>query len=297
MELISLRTRIEFRETLVGFVLREIEMFFEGAGFSRRNDYEPPVGGARRSLVEQYYAGINFESHADIKKLLYVYEEIVHSLDQNGVSDVGKNNLLRLMKRDGYDFDGDTFVPLPGREQPLVETIRSLAAAFDLPALRVEIDRLTGAADEDPSLAVGTAKEMVETICKTILQDRGVVDKGEDLPQLVRNTAKELSLVPESIPEHAKGSEIIRRMLSNLNQVSQGIAELRNLYGSGHGRDGRFKGIQPRHAKLAVGAAATLGTFLMETHLERTARDRESPPADLEVQDPDQTVSERHQGA
>ena len=67
-------------------------------------------------------------------------------------------------------------------------------------------------------------------------------------------------------------------MLSNLNQVSQGIAELRNLYGSGHGRDGRFTGIQPRHAKLAVGAAATLGTFLMETHLEQTMRDRDSQP-------------------
>ena len=197
------------------------------------------------------------------------------------------------MKRDGYEFNGDAFIPLPGKEQPLVETIRDLAVASDLPALRVEIDRLTGAADEDPSLAVGTAKEMVETICKTILLDRGVVYQGEDLPQLVRNTAKELDLVPESIPDHAKGSEIIRRMLSSLNQVSQGIAELRNLYGSGHGRDGRFKGIHPRHAKLAVGAAATLGTFLMETHLERNARDGDSEPADPKVQRPDEAESTR----
>ena len=82
--------------------------------------------------------------------------------------------------------------------------------------------------------------------------------------------------MPDSIPDHAKGSEVIRRMLSSLNQISQGIAELRNLYGTGHGREGRFTGIQPRHAKLAIGAAATLGTFLMETHLERTVRDRDS---------------------
>ena len=297
MELISLRTRNKFRETLVGSTLREIDMFFEGAGLSKRDDFDPPVGGARRSLVEQYYAGISFESPADIKKLLSVYDEIVHSLDRNGVSDAEKDDLLRSMKRDGYDFDGDTFAPIPGREQPLVETIRALAAASDLPALRVEIDRLTGAADEDPSLAVGTAKEMVETICKTILQDRGVVHHGEDLPQLVRNTAKELALVPESIPDHAKGSEIIRRMLSNLNQVSQGIAELRNLYGSGHGREGRFTGIQPRHAKLAVGAAATLGTFLMETHLERITLDNDSPPADPAVHRPDQAGSTGNQGA
>ena len=279
MDLISKRSRNEFRETLVAFVLREIEMFFEGAGLSKNEDYVPPVDGARRSLVEQYYVVIDFSSPSDIKKLLSAYGEIVISLDRNGVNESTRDNLLRLMKRDGYDFDGDIFVPVPSKQQPLVDTIRSLASSFDLPALRDEIDRLTRAADEDPALAVGTAKEMVETICKTILQDREVPHQGEDLPQLVRITAKELSLVPESIPDHAKGSDTIRRMLSNLNQVSQGIAELRNLYGTGHGRDGRFTGIQPRHAKLAVGAAATLGTFLMETHLERNARDRDSQPA------------------
>ena len=62
MGLISKRTRNELRETPVGFVLREIEMFFEGAGVSKNEDYVPSVDGARRSLVEQYYAGIDFDS-------------------------------------------------------------------------------------------------------------------------------------------------------------------------------------------------------------------------------------------
>ena len=272
MDIISKATRNEFREVLVGFVLRDIEMFFEGAGLSKKEDYAPPVDGARRTLVERYYAGINFNARIDVKKLLLAYGEIVLRLDRNGVNETVKDDLLRLMKRDGYTFDGETFVPIDNRQQPPIETMRSLAASFDLPGLHAEIDRLAHAAEDDPSLAVGTAKEMVETICKTILEDRGVSSQGQDLPQLVRAVAKELSLLPENIPDQAKGSEVIRRMLSNLNQVSQGIAELRNLYGTGHGRDGRFIGIQPRHAKLAVGAAATLGTFLMETHLERTRR-------------------------
>ena len=111
---------------------------------------------------------------------------------------------------------------------------------------------------------------MVETICKTILEKRGVSTDDKELPKLVRTTAKELALLPEAVPDKAKGSEVIRRLLSNLNQVAQGMAELRNLYGTGHGRAGRVKGIQPRHARLAVGAAATLATFLLETHLERS---------------------------
>jgi hypothetical protein len=54
-----------------------------------------------------------------------------------------------------------------------------------------------------------------------------------------------------------------------LATVSQSLAELRNLYGTGHGKGGRTKGLSPRHAKLAVGAAATLAVFLFETHKER----------------------------
>lgn len=248
-------------------------MFFDGAGLVCDENYEPRVTGARRTLVEKYYASIDFSSPSDIKKLLVSYGEIVHSLNRLGFNDSSKENLLRLMKRDGYDFDGEDFVPLPSKQQPPIDAIRSLASSYDLPGLRVEIDRLARAAEDDPSLAVGTAKEMVETICKTILHDRGISSQAEDLPQLVRTVAKELGLLPENIPEHAKGSEVIRRMLSSLNQVSQGIAELRNLYGTGHGRDGRFIGLKPRHAKLAVGAAATLGTFLLETHLELTMED------------------------
>jgi hypothetical protein len=80
---------------------------------------------------------------------------------------------------------------------------------------------------------------------------------------------KELRLVPEGVPEGAKGCEIIRRLLSNLGTVVQGLAELRGLYGTGHGKEGRTRSLKPRHAKLAAGAAATLVTFLFETHKER----------------------------
>jgi len=54
--------------------------------------------------------------------------------------------------------------------------------------------------------------------------------------------------------------------LSNLSTVGHGLAELRGLYGTGHGQHGTTAGLAPRHAKLAVGAAATLAMFLFETH-------------------------------
>jgi hypothetical protein len=40
----------------------------------------------------------------------------------------------------------------------------------------------------------------------------------------------------------AEAAGTIRRILSNLAQIAQGAAELRNTYGTGHGRAGRTKG-------------------------------------------------------
>lgn len=44
--------------------------------------------------------------------------------------------------------------------------------------------------------------------------------------------------------------------------VAGGIAELRNPYGTGHGKPDSYKGLTVRHAKLAVGSATTLVEYL-----------------------------------
>lgn len=81
-----------------------------------------------------------------------------------------------------------------------------------------------------------------------------------------------LELLPDDVPSAAKGAEAIRRILSNLGTVAQGLAELRNLYGTGHGKTGSARGLSARHARLAVGCAATLATLLLETHEHRAAQ-------------------------
>jgi hypothetical protein len=82
----------------------------------------------------------------------------------------------------------------------------------------------------------------------------------------MKETAKLLKLTPTDIPNETKAVTSIKQILGSLSSVVQGIAEVRNEYGSGHGKDGKFKGLQPRHAKLAVGAASTLAIYLLETH-------------------------------
>ncbi len=76
-------------------------------------------------------------------------------------------------------------------------------------------------------------------------------------------------LTPDDIPDLAKAFVTIKRLLSNLATIPQGIAELRTLYGTGREKQAKAKGMSARHAKLAVGAASTLAVYLSETHQVR----------------------------
>jgi hypothetical protein len=155
---------------------------------------------------------------------------------------------------------------------PGVEFAHEVATRIDAEYISQQVTRMEGAVETDPDLAIGTAKEFVESICKTVLDDRGEsYEKNDDLPTLVRRTTKALQLTPDDVAETARAAKTIRRMLMNLATLVQGSAELRNAYGTGHGKSraqarGRLAG---RHARLAVGSAATLGTFLFETHEQR----------------------------
>lgn len=153
---------------------------------------------------------------------------------------------------------------------PGVAAAKESLSGTDLVYVKQQIERMEAAIQMDPCLAIGTAKELLETCCKTILSEREVdAPASLTFPQLVKKTVKELQLAPDDIPDGAKAVDVIRRLLSNLGSVAGGIAELRNSYGTGHGRPASSKGLRPRHAKLAVGAASTLAVFLVETHRER----------------------------
>lgn len=130
-----------------------------------------------------------------------------------------------------------------------------------------QVTRMQSALGSEPDVAIGTAKEFVETICKTILRERGLVfDPNEKMPRLVKQVAAALDLIPKEIGDHSKATETVKRLLSNLGTVSDGLAELRNLHGTGHGKDASTVGLEIRHARLAVGAATTLAVFLWESH-------------------------------
>ncbi len=148
-----------------------------------------------------------------------------------------------------------------------LEEAKRVAARLTGPYIAQQIRRLQEAADTDAELAIGTAKEFLESICKMILTERGHPPaKNEDLPALVRATIKSLVIVPTELAAYPQLEKTVTVLLNNLGSIGHQLAELRNQFGTGHGRSPDHVSLPARHAKLAIGAAATLAVFLYESH-------------------------------
>jgi hypothetical protein len=153
---------------------------------------------------------------------------------------------------------------------PALDTLAQLPDIRDSTHLRTLIDRLYSSLANDPTLAIGSAKELVEACCKTILKERDVpFDKNDDIPKLTNKTMDAIQLFPVTNPDHAAGDKLTKKLRGSLGTLSESIGLLRNQYGSGHGHAADYIVLDTRHARLAVGAASTLALFLYETHCEQ----------------------------
>jgi hypothetical protein len=216
--------------------------------------------------------------HCDDVPFLQFLCEMLHPIVRNDTTQVAKLHQLfnEYLSKDNFELVEKTRISdrpiFIGRHKLLGNTTiekskKEISNYLSDEYVLKQINIMEGAIENSPELAIGTAKELIETICHTILTERLIeTDKNWDLLQLLKQTTKQLNLTPEGIPDEAKASKTIKSILGSLTTVVQGIGELRNQYGSGHGKKASFKGLTARHAKLSVGAASTLAIFLLETH-------------------------------
>lgn len=135
-----------------------------------------------------------------------------------------------------------------------IDALASHETIGDLPELFRHARRIRSGLESDPEQAIGSAKEMLETVMKTVLDDPASKD---DMPALMKRTRTKLGL-------DGSGSEQLKRMMSNLSQVV-GVGEVRNLSGTGHGRVGTTEP-NPALARLAVDCAVSTSRFILDLH-------------------------------
>ena len=213
------------------------------------------------------------------EKFLKFVAEVLHPIVRKDASEQRQlatafNGHLR---RDGWELVEDVIVDgrpvyMPERRVRglgnATQRIKAVAASLESDNLYDDLRRLERVGDAEPGEAIALAKEIVESCCKLILDDRGVsYSDRADIPELLKLLRKEIRILPDGIDEKAKASNEIRTVLTSLGKIAHALGPIRNAYGKGHGRGRNFKGLEPRHARLAIGAASTFVDFVLDRHL------------------------------
>ena len=156
---------------------------------------------------------------------------------------------------------------LEGSIVVITQTAEELKMKFSSEYLSRQIDLMVKMQVSDPTNAIGMAKELIESCCKTILDEKGIAyTKNDDVPQLADKTMDALNLLPAHVQPTDRGADAIKAVLGNLRAIPTKLAEIRNPFGSGHGKSASFKGLEVRHAKLAVGSSITFVDFVWSTY-------------------------------
>lgn len=219
----------------------------------------------------------NSDSDTFLKILCEMFHPAVR--DENGYWKEFKEKISTLIKEDGFEFY--VIDHISGREvygyrkitfldsnQTLnIDNLKKVSEEINSDYIYKQISIMEQNQKDNPTEAIGKAKELLETICKTILSRlEKEIDESWEIQTLTAKTYKALKLSPDDVKEGPL-SQTVKQILGGLNSVSSGIASLRNSYGSGHGKVDSFKSLPERYAKLAIGSVSTLVVFLWETML------------------------------
>ncbi|MCL1040549.1 hypothetical protein L2712_02620 [Shewanella marisflavi] len=136
--------------------------------------------------------------NGDDEILLRFLAETVHPIVRSDATE--SQRLVQLynefLRNDGFELAEKTRIsgkPIYiGRNvgtasMPGMSSAKEVLSGTDLVYVAQQITRMEAAVNNDPSLAIGTAKELIESCCKTILAERNIaVGNSDDAPKLVK---------------------------------------------------------------------------------------------------------------
>ena len=132
-----------------------------------------------------------------------------------------------------------------------------------------EIRRSLAALESDPPAAATASCSLLEAIFKVYIAERELTRPTKlTVKPLWNAVSRDLGFDPGEVVDND-----LKRILSGLTSIVDGIAALRTHAGSAHGRGTTRYRLKPRHARLAVHAAHTLAMFVVESWEERRDTD------------------------
>lgn len=138
----------------------------------------------------------------------------------------------------------------------------------NIPAVEMEFNRALENLHNDPREAVSAACNIIESTLKVYIADEKLsVPAKQDLQGLWKPVRESLGLDTKTIED-----DDLKRILSGLYSITDGIGALRTHASSAHGAGRKIYNLKPRHARLAINSAHTLTMFILESWDEKKTK-------------------------
>jgi hypothetical protein len=176
-DLVGRTTRGAFRDLMTDSTVGAISTAFQDEGFAPDPDCRYEDSSVRRQTTQSYLDAVDWTDPRQVGRFLRVAERLL-----NGWEPQSLNHFRQSLRRDGYQVDEQIGQIAPVGPQLSIESLARLA---DPSAIREGVERIRRAISDDPALAIGSAKELIESTAKVVLTERGQpVDDKADLPKL-----------------------------------------------------------------------------------------------------------------
>jgi len=194
----------------------------------------------------------------------HVYDAIGYILQQDD------GNLEKILKHEGIEEwikrnDPKIYPELYGENLVPTDIITDIAQTSQEIDVDEHVNRIRDSLVKDPALAIGSTKELLESVFKSVLHIDGTTIGQDDMPKLWKKVQIALVLDPSQVDSTAPGADSFRRLLGSMTQIVVSITELRNLYGTGHGKSKATK-LDMESAQLVVAAGTVLASYIMRRH-------------------------------
>jgi hypothetical protein len=179
----------------------------------------------------------------------------------------GRKRIREILAKNGLAYHSGGIIVGAAAALP-TKSLRETLKARDLSEVDKEFERAQTHVESDPPAAIAAACSILESLFKVYIEDNNLEMPGDQsLKPLWKTVSKQLGFDPSAIED-----DDIKKILSGMTSVVDGIGSLRTHRSTAHGQGRRPYRIQSRHARLAIHASHTLVGFVLETWDERKTK-------------------------
>jgi hypothetical protein len=232
------------------------------ANFLRYGAPLPVPPGNRVNKVMAWLERLNDDPTVDVLRILgRLLQELMEvSRGRPAAWDQHRKRLREVLAGHGLSYqEGGTV--LGGTLSVPAQSVHDLIRARNVPGIDAEFKRALENVEADPPAALTAACAILEATFRIYIEDKGLTMPPDRSVQPLWKVVRAHLGLDAGQAEDAD----MKKIMGGLASVVDGVGALRTHAGTAHGQGSNQPQIGPRHARLAVHAAHTLVTFVLES--------------------------------